>query len=174
MGTVGADGTADVKLVCSLRVHQGVNKLVGKRRVSCHCSLADPVSCNDAVCVWGFFCLFLVLTLFSWERRLLPVVIAILRHHLPTGTSRPHGLRLPCAIHIQHGQPRPIAALRYTCTHYSAVCCYNAPINFPFDILRAIYKSCRLSSEPSLMLGNNAAASPTRFGLSHNQVNKRL
>lgn len=60
-------------------------------------------------------------------------------------------------IRIQPRQPSPTASFSYMCSHYPAVCCCNAPINFPFDILRAIYKSCRLSFVPSLMLGNNAA-----------------
>lgn len=62
-------------------------------------------------------------------------------------------------VHIQPRQPSPTASsLSYMCSHYPAVCCCNAPINFPLDILRAIYKSCRLSFVTSLMLGNNAAA----------------
>lgn len=56
-----------------------------------------------------------------------------------------------------HAAQATIAALSYMCSHYPAVCRCNAPINFPFDILRAIYKSCCLSFVPSLMLGNNAA-----------------
>lgn len=76
------------------------------------------------------------------------------------------------AIHIQHRRPSPITSFTYMCAHYTAVCCYNAPINFPFDILRAIYKSCCLSFVPSLMLGNNTPASCLRLTLSHNQVNK--
>lgn len=62
-------------------------------------------------------------------------------------------------IHIHPRQPWPTASFSYMCSHYPAVCCCNAPINFPFDILRAIYKSCHLSFVPSLMLGNNAVAS---------------
>lgn len=65
----------------------------------------------------------------------------------------------PRVIRIQPREPLPTASFGYMCSHYPAVCCCNAPINFPFDILRAIYKSCRLSFVPSLMLGNNAAVS---------------
>lgn len=60
--------------------------------------------------------------------------------------------------HTQDGQPSPSTPHGSGRAHYTAVCCYNAPINFPFDILRAIYKSCRLSFVPSLMLGNSASA----------------
>lgn len=45
----------------------------------------------------------------------------------------------------------------YICTHYTAVWCYNAPINFPFDILRAIYKSHRPSRVPLLMPSKTVA-----------------
>lgn len=69
-------------------------------------------------------------------------------------TRRP----LPGASHTQDGQPSPSTPHGSGRAHYTAVCCYNAPINFPFDILRAIYKSCRLSFVPSLMLGNSASA----------------
>jgi hypothetical protein len=62
------------------------------------------------------------------------------------------------AIHIQHWQTTLDHSIQCMCAHYTAVCCCNAPINFPFDILRAIYKSCRLSFVPPLMLGNNASA----------------
>lgn len=63
----------------------------------------------------------------------------------------------PGVIHMQPGQPLPTDSFCSMCSHYPAVCCCNAPINFPFDILRAIYKSCRLSLVPSLMPGNKAA-----------------
>lgn len=58
----------------------------------------------------------------------------------------------PGAIHIEQGQWYPITSCGYICPHYTTVCCYNAPINFPFDILRAIYKSSKPSCVPSLML----------------------
>lgn len=56
--------------------------------------------------------------------------------------------------------------------HYTAVCCYNAPINFPFDILRAIYKSRRLSFVPSWMPGQNTSVLCLCFRLSDNRINK--
>lgn len=72
-----------------------------------------------------------------------------------TGAPRLGGL---AEVHNQPGQPSPTASsFGGMCSHYPAVCCYNAPINFPLDILRAIYKSCRLSFVTSLMLANNAA-----------------
>lgn len=77
----------------------------------------------------------------------------------------------PGACHGQHGQPSPITWFSCRCTHYTAVCSCNAPINFPFDILRAIYKSCHLSFVPSLMLGNNAAAMHSWLSLSHSRAN---
>lgn len=85
------------------------------------------------------------------------------------GDSRAPGWLGPVAVPIQRG-PRP--PLPLSCVHsLPSICCCNAPINFPFDILRAIYKSCRLSFVPSLMLGNKAAASRLPFQYSPNQVN---
>lgn len=81
--------------------------------------------------------------------------------HFITFTNHGGALRLGglAEARIQPRQPSPTASsFSYMCSHYPAVCCCNAPINFPLDILRAIYKSCRLSFVTSLMLGNNAAA----------------
>lgn len=89
---------------------------------------------------WGFF-----LKLFLREREWCHPAC------LPSPT--PRGI-----THTQDRQPSASTLHGPGRAHYTAVCCYNAPINFPFDILRAIYKSCRLSFVPSLMLGNSASA----------------
>lgn len=84
-------------------------------------------------------------------------IIRFLFSRLKLFLGRSCGLPDPGAIPIEHGQPLPFTSFSCMCTHYTAVCCCNAPINFPFDILRAIYKSRHLSFVPALLLGNNAA-----------------
>lgn len=120
---------------------------VGKRR--CHCTTSAAIQSFRLKWILSFKV--------SWGRG---------SPFLPSPTPRSPG-----PVPRRRGRPWP-PVHSVMCARYTAVCCYNAPINVPFDILRAIYKSCRLSFGPSLMLSRNALASRSRLRLLDNPVNK--